>query len=252
MKIIGIVPARYQSSRFPGKPLAIINGKSMIQRVTEQCLQCTAITQVIVATDDQRIAEHVTTLGYTAILTSDQHPSGTDRCYEAALKMNAAPQDIIINIQGDEPFISPAQISLLSDCFKDTAVNIATLVKKIDTPETLNNPNVPKVVLNTKGDALYFSRSPIPFLRNAPTSNWLTEQTYYKHIGIYGYRMQTLSEIVRLSPSSLEKAEALEQLRWLENGYTIKTVLTTIETIAVDTPDDLQKAILFGQTSGIQ
>lgn len=241
MKILGIIPARYESSRFPGKPLADIAGKSMIQRVYEQCQKSASLNKTVVATDDLRILDHVKDFGGEVIMTSPIHPSGTDRCEEVAKHF---PQfDICINIQGDEPLIDPAQIDLLSDCFHQSEVKIATLVKRISTTEELFNLNTPKVVLSKEMQALYFSRTAIPFFRNKEHSEWLNEHTYFKHIGIYAYRRETLSEITRLPVSSLEKAEALEQLRWIENGYAIHAAITEKESYAVDTPADLEKLL---------
>lgn len=243
MKILGIIPARYTSSRFPGKPLVDIAGKSMIQRVYQQCQKSSLLNKIIVATDDQRILDHVNGFGGEAVLTSDNHPSGTDRCNEVAKKNPE--YDICINIQGDEPMIDPIQIDLLCECFERQQVNIATLVKEIGTNEELFNGNNPKVVLNKRQEAIYFSRTAIPFLRNTECGNWLKEHTYFKHIGIYAYRCQTLSEITKLPVSLLEKAESLEQLRWIENGYTIHTVITDKESQAIDTPEDLEKLLIF-------
>ena len=241
MKILGIIPARFASSRFPGKPLADIAGKSMIQRVYEQCLKSSNLDKVIIATDDQRILEHVTNFGGDAVMTSENHPSGTDRCHEAA---SLFPDfDVCINIQGDEPMIDPFQIDLLCACFKNEETGLATLVKKITTSEELFNPNTPKVIFNQDMEAIYFSRNTIPFLRNSSQDNWVNKHTYYKHIGIYGYRSVILSEITKLEMSDLEKAEALEQLRWVENGYKIKVAITDKESQAIDTPEDLRKLL---------
>lgn len=241
MKILGIIPARYKSSRFPGKPLIDIAGKSMIQRVYEQCLKSSSLEKVIVATDDERILEHVKSFGGAAFITSENHSSGTDRCNEVA---RLFPEfDICINIQGDEPMIDPRQIDLLCACFNDQGTGLATLVKKITTAEELFNPNTPKVIFNRDMEAIYFSRNTIPFLRNSNQDDWLDHHTYYKHIGIYGYRSVILSEITKLEMSVLEKAEALEQLRWVENGYKIKVAITDKESGAIDTPEDLQKLL---------
>jgi len=239
MNILGIIPARYASTRFPGKPLVDIAGKSMIQRVYEQSKKCVHLAEVILATDDERIYKHVHDFGGSAIITSPNHQSGTDRCAEVALQH---PQyDVIINIQGDEPFIDPEQISKLAFCFKDAGTQIATLVKKIGANEELFNINSPKVVINKLSEAVYFSRSPLPHIRGQEPENWLNHFTYFKHIGIYGYRADVLQQITKLPVSSLEKAESLEQLRWIENGYRIKVAETELETFAVDTPDDLEK-----------
>lgn len=241
MNIIGIIPARYASSRFPGKPLADIAGKSMIQRVYERCLLSNSLSYAVVATDDDRIAEHVKSFGGNVILTSSNHNSGTDRCAEAA---NYFPEaDIIINIQGDEPFIQPEQIDLLAGCFKSEGTEIATLVKKIDSYKELVNPNTPKVVIDKTGKALYFSRNTIPFQRDIPEDEWLGNQDYFKHIGIYGFRVKTLQQLTLLPISALEKAEALEQLRWLENGYSIQTAETSYQSYGIDSPDDIIHAL---------
>jgi 3-deoxy-manno-octulosonate cytidylyltransferase (CMP-KDO synthetase) len=239
MKILGIIPARYASTRFPGKPLVDIAGKSMIQRVYEQAKKCMRLSEVIVATDDERIYKHVHDFGGSAIITSSDHQSGTDRCAEVALKH---PQyDVIINIQGDEPFIDPEQISKLAGCFNDKDTQIATLIKKVMNADELFNTNSPKVVVNKLSEAVYFSRSPLPHVRGQEPQNWLSNFTYFKHIGIYGYRADILQAITKLPVSSLEKAESLEQLRWIENGYRIKVAETELETFAVDTPQDLEK-----------
>lgn len=241
MNIIGIIPARYASSRFPGKPLADIAGKSMIQRVYERCLLSNSLSSAVVATDDDRIAEHVKSFGGNVILTSSSHNSGTDRCAEAANHFPEA--DIIINIQGDEPFIQPEQIDLLAGCFNSEGTKIATLVKKIDSYKDLVNHNTPKVVIDRTGKALYFSRNTIPFQRDVPESEWLGNQNYFKHIGIYGFRVKTLQQLTLLPTSALEKAEALEQLRWLENGYSIQTAETSYQSYGIDSPDDIIHAL---------
>lgn len=244
MKIIGIIPARYASTRFPGKPLIDIGGKSMIQRVYEQAKKTSSLSAVVVATDDARIENHVKSFGGEVVMTSEAHQSGTDRCFEAIQKFSSN-ADIVINIQGDEPFIQPEQIDLVASCFDTQEVQIATLVKKITAEQDLFNVNIPKVVLNTKGDAIYFSRQTIPFIRSKETYEWLVSNTFYKHIGIYAYRTQILAQITRLNPSSLELAEGLEQLRWLENGYSIRTKPTDFENVAIDVPDDLKKLTNF-------
>lgn len=239
MKILGIIPARYASTRFPGKPLVDIYGKTMIQRVYEQSIKTKGLAHVVVATDDERIAEEVTNFGGQYVMTANTHQSGTDRCAEVAEKMPE--YDIIINIQGDEPYISPEQIELLSTCFSDDKTQLATLIKEITTDEELFNVNIPKVVINAQKEALYFSRQTIPYLRNTEKENWLKAHQFYKHIGIYGYRRDVLLALTKLKPSTLEITESLEQLRWLENGFTIKTKVTHLETIAIDTPEDLKK-----------
>jgi len=241
MNIIGIIPARYASSRFPGKPLADIAGKSMIQRVYERCLLSNSLSSVVVATDDDRIMAHVKSFGGNVILTSSSHTSGTDRCAEAAGHFRSA--DIVINIQGDEPFIQPEQIDLLAGCFKSEETKIATLVKKIDSYTELVNQNTPKVIIDKAGKALYFSRNTIPFQRDIPENKWLENQNYFKHIGIYGFRVKTLQQITLLPISSLERAEALEQLRWLENGYSIQTAETSYQSYGIDSPDDIIHAL---------
>jgi 3-deoxy-manno-octulosonate cytidylyltransferase (CMP-KDO synthetase) len=242
----GIIPARYASTRFPGKPLAIIKGKTMIQRVYEQA--SLTLDELYVATDDQRIHDAVLSFGGRAIMTSSEHQSGTDRCAEAAATiglMKDTEADVIINIQGDEPFIRPEQIELLISCFADKSVEIATLVRKADPGEDITNINHPKVVLDFLGNAIYFSRSVIPYIRDAEMSEWTRMHTYYKHIGLYAYKTGTLSRITLLSRSSLEKAESLEQNRWLENGYKIRTAVTRWESVCIDTPGDLEKAKIF-------
>lgn len=244
MKFIGIIPARYASTRFPGKPLADMHGKTMIQRVYEQVVQ--TVDALYVATDDIRIEAAVKAFGGHVILTSEQHQSGTDRCYEAYRKTGSN-YEIVINIQGDEPFIQPEQINLLKACFTQPDVQIATLVKPFDADgdfeTTLFNPNSPKVVLNKKNEAIYFSRSIIPYVRNEQHTQWLHKHVFYKHIGLYAYKACILKEIVALPPSSLEMAESLEQLRWIENGYKIKVGITHHETIGIDTPEDMERAL---------
>lgn len=243
MKFIAIIPARYASSRFPGKPLADMNGKPMIQRVYEQVKQ--SISEVYVATDDERILQAVKEFGGNAVMTSIDHRSGTDRCNEAYSKIGQS-FDVVLNIQGDEPFITPDQIDLLKACFTDDSVEIATLVKPFENHvelAELQNPSSPKVVLSKKSEAIYFSRSIIPFLRDAEKSQWPSQHVFYKHIGIYGYRADVLQQITRLPPGVLEQAESLEQLRWIENGYKVKVGVTTHETMGIDTPEDLQNAI---------
>ncbi len=243
MQFIGIIPARYASTRFPGKPLVEIQGKSMIQRVYEQARKASCLSHVLVATDDQRIHDHVHAFG-NVVYTNPHHPSGTDRCFEAASllgeKWNIAPSDVIVNIQGDEPFIHPEQIQAVCDCFNNPAVNIATLVKKIDARADIFNENVVKVTRASNGKALYFSRLPIPFLRNVAQEEWLSRGTWYRHIGLYAYTFSCMNDLSLLKPSALEKAESLEQLRWLENGFDIFTHETQHHSQAVDTPEDLK------------
>ncbi|MBE9582901.1 3-deoxy-manno-octulosonate cytidylyltransferase [Mucilaginibacter sp. JRF] len=236
--VLGIIPARYASSRFPGKPLVDIAGKSMIQRVYEQASKCADLAAIMVATDDERIFDHVTNFGGLAVMTGSDHQSGTDRCAEVALQH---PQyQVIINIQGDEPYIDPEQISKLANCFDNAQTEIATLVKRIKNEQELLNTNSPKVVINKLSEAIYFSRSPLPHLRGEEPENWLEFHTYFKHIGIYGYRADVLQQITKLPVSSLETAEKLEQLRWIENGYRIQVAETELETHAIDTPEDLK------------
>ena len=239
MNIIGIVPARFGSTRFPGKPLADINGKSMIQRVYEQCIQATRLSRLVIATDDERIFNHVNDFGGNAVITSPQHQSGTDRCAEIMEKIGVEKWDVVINIQGDEPYIHPEQIDLLCSTFDSEETKVATLVKKITSIDELFNHNNVKVILNKQKEAIYFSRTPIPYNRNFPEQEWLKYSTYYKHIGIYGYRTLTLLELSKLAKTNLEVTESLEQLRWIENGYSIRAEITSLESIAIDTPDDL-------------
>ncbi len=241
MKVIyGIIPARHASTRFPGKPLADIGGKTMIELVYRQARKTKALSGVIVATDHPAIEAEVIRFGGRVCMTSPDHPSGTDRCAEVVSKLGLS-CDAIVNIQGDEPFIDPLQIQLVCDCFNDNRTELATLVKKISSRETLFNPNSPKVAVDRDGFAIYFSRHPIPYLRNISEDEWLDRHTYFQHIGIYGYKRDVLAKITKLPPSSLEKAEALEQLRWLENGFRIKTAETTADSIAIDTPEDLER-----------
>lgn len=242
----GIIPARFASTRFPGKPLVLIGGKPMIQRVYEQASKSLGI--VYVATDDEKIYDAVTGFGGKALMTSPDHQSGTDRCAEAVNKITAGQGtsiDVVINIQGDEPFIRPEQIDLLMSCFSDSSVEIATLVRKTEAGEDIFNPNQPKVILDAAGNALYFSRAAIPFIRGAEMTEWSKKHTYYKHLGLYAYKTDVLNNITLLPRSPLEITESLEQNRWLENGYKIRTALTTWESIGIDTPEDLEKAKLF-------
>ena len=249
MKFIGIIPARYASTRFPAKPLAVLGGKPVIQRVYEQV--SSILDDVYVATDDDRIEKAVQDFGGKVIMTSPDHQSGTDRCFEAYQKVGIE-FDVIINIQGDEPFIQKSQIEALKSCFlEDSKTDIATLVKPFSeqqhTLEDLENPNTPKVVVGLDNSALYFSRSVIPYLRNIPKEEWLSQHTFYKHIGLYAYRAQVLEEVTDLAQTPLELSESLEQLRWLEHGYHIKVAETHIETIGIDTPHDLERAEAFLQ-----
>lgn len=245
MKFIGIIPARYASTRFPAKPLAILGGKPVIQRVYEQVYG--VLDEAYVATDDERIESVVKAFGGKVVMTSVNHKSGTDRCFEAYTKVGSG-YDVIVNIQGDEPFIQRSQLEAVKACFNDEATQIATLVKPFIPEngfEALENVNSPKVVVDKRMNALYFSRSIIPFMRNKDKKEWLSGHTYYKHIGLYAYRASVLKEITALPQSSLELAESLEQLRWLENGYRIKVGVTDVETIGIDTPADLERAEEF-------
>ncbi len=245
MKFIGIIPARYASTRFPAKPLAMLGGKTVIQRVYEQVTG--VLDDAYVATDDERIESAVKAFGGKVVMTSVNHKSGTDRCYEAYTKVGQG-FDVVVNVQGDEPFIQPSQLEAIKTCFDDPTTQIATLVKPFtpaDGFSALENVNSPKVVVSKNWNAMYFSRSIIPFQRNKDKAEWLAGHTYYKHIGLYAYRASVLKEITALPQSSLELAESLEQLRWLENGYTIKVGLSEIETIGIDTPQDLARAEQF-------
>jgi 3-deoxy-manno-octulosonate cytidylyltransferase (CMP-KDO synthetase) len=261
LKVLGIIPARYSSTRFPGKPLVDIKGKSMIQRVYEQAKKAKSLAHVVVATDDERIFEHVKNFGGEVMMTAAEHQSGTDRCAEVAALLNmdvliashthtrqfafdaqrTLPFDAVVNIQGDEPFIDPMQIEKVIEILRGGIFPIATLAKAIDNQEDILNPNVVKAVFAVNGRALYFSRSQIPNLRNVSQTDWAKQGEIYKHIGLYAYKMQTLQEIARLAPSHLEQLESLEQLRWLENGYSIGVGKTDLETIGIDTPEDLKK-----------
>lgn len=240
MKILAVIPSRFASTRFPGKPLIDIKGKTMIQRVFEQAKQCKSFADVIVATDDERIYNHVIEFGGKAMMTSEKHPSGTDRCAEVLGKIDQK-YDAVVNVQGDEPFIQPEQLEQLIECFKNPKTQIATLVKKIDSTDDLLNINLPKVIFNKEMKALYFSRLPIPGQKSVDTEEWVKNHQYYRHIGLYGYRAETLKEITLLPPSPLENIESLEQLRWLEAGYTITVSVTEFESIGIDTPNDLNK-----------
>lgn len=245
MKYIGIIPARYASTRFPAKPLALLGGLPVIQHVYQQVAG--VLDYAVVATDDERIETAVKAFGGKVIMTGTHHKSGTDRCYEAYMKLNET-YDVIVNIQGDEPFIQPEQLMTVKACFDDPETQIATLVKPFDVEdgwESLHNPNSPKVVLDNRMRALYFSRSVIPYVRGSEQEEWLRQHTYYKHIGLYAYRAEVLKEITALPQSSLELAESLEQLRWLQNGYTIKAGISHVETIGIDTPEDLKRAEEF-------
>jgi 3-deoxy-manno-octulosonate cytidylyltransferase (CMP-KDO synthetase) len=241
MRILGVIPARYASTRFPAKPLVDIAGKSMIQRVYEQVKKASGISAVVVATDNTIIFDHVKNFGGDVCMTKESHVSGTDRCFEA-LSIQKDIYDYVINIQGDEPFIQPSQIELLASRLNGKT-EIATLIKAIDNATQLFNPNLVKVVISKLNEALYFSRATIPHLRNIPEAEWLTKHTFYKHIGMYAYRADILQQLTILPVSSLEKAESLEQLRWLENGFKIMVAETTEETVGIDTPEDLKHAL---------
>ena len=244
MRIIGIIPSRYGSTRFPGKPLVDIAGKSMIQRVYDQAAKAKLLDDVVVATDDERIYDHVTAFGGKVAMTSVDHLNGTSRCLEV---VNAFPESKgnpvkgVVNIQGDEPFLDPEQIDQVAELLTLPETQLATLIKKIENPEELFNPNVVKVVFTNEQWASYFSRQAIPFIRDQVADDWMKAHDFYKHIGIYGYRSEVLRQIVDLPVSTLEKAESLEQLRWLEHGFRIRVGVTTKQAIAIDTPEDLSK-----------
>ena len=242
MKFIAIIPARYASTRFPGKPLAMLGGKTVIQRVYEQAIA--VLGEAYVATDDERIYKAVEAFGGKVVMTRTDHKSGTDRIQEAATKINTD-ADVIINVQGDEPFIQASQIETLMHLFDDPTTQIGTLGKHFETMEAVENPNSPKIVTDNRGFALYFSRSVIPYIRGKERNEWFGEYPFLKHLGIYAYRREVLAEVTKLPQSSLEKAESLEQLRWLQNGYRIRVGLTNIDTVGIDTPEDLQRAEEF-------
>ena len=245
LKFLAVIPARYASTRFPGKPLARLGGEPVIRHVWKQVTQVFA--DAAVATDDPRIYDAVEAFGGRAVMTSPDHRSGTDRCREAVDKLGGDP-DVIVNVQGDEPFIAPSQLQAIARCFDDPSTDIATLVKpftEADGLDALENPNSPKGVLGSAGQALYFSRSVIPYLRGVPREEWLARHTFYKHIGMYAFRRETLYKVTALPQSALERAESLEQLRWLENGFRIRAGISDVETIGIDTPEDLAKAEEF-------
>lgn len=251
MKFIGIIPARYASTRFPGKPLADICGKSMIERVYIQASK--ELDIVAIATDDDRIADAVKAFGGNVVMTSSEHRSGTDRCFEAYqnLRSNA---DVVINIQGDEPFIDPSQIAAVKQCFDAPDTQIATLVRRFDPSrgfEALFDNNTPKVVMDNDMNAIYFSRSIIPYVRNYDWKEWVDKAEFFTHVGMYAYRAEVLGEITKLPQSSLEIAESLEQLRWVQNGYKIKVGITDCPTIGIDTPADLEEARRLCETLSI-
>jgi 3-deoxy-manno-octulosonate cytidylyltransferase (CMP-KDO synthetase) len=242
MTFMAIIPARYASTRFPGKPLAVLGGKTVIQRVYEQVNSI--LDEVYVATDDKRIYDCVTGFGGRAVMTREDHKSGTDRIEEAVEKIQSS-ADVIINVQGDEPFIQPSQIKTLMELFDTPDTQIGTLGKPFESIEAIENPNSPKIVTDNRGFALYFSRSIIPYIRGKERSEWFGEYPFLKHLGIYAYRREVLKEVTLLPQSSLEKAESLEQLRWLQNGYRIRVGLTDVETVGIDTPEDLKRAEEF-------
>lgn len=242
MKSLILIPARYASTRFPGKPLAIIGGKPMIQHVVEKAAAVS--DDVFVATDDIRIQERVVSFGGKTVMTSSAHRSGTDRCFEAYQKVvdGGADYDVIVNIQGDEPFIEPQQIALLLSCFKNPEVQIATLAKQMENNDDVFDPNKVKVVFSSRNEALYFSRSPIPFCRGVEKENWCETTAFYKHIGMYAYRPEVLAQITSIPQGAFEQAESLEQLRWLQAGFKIAVQVTDHESIGIDTPADLERA----------
>lgn len=247
MRILGVIPSRFASTRFPGKPLALVCGVSMIERVYRRAEKAARLSGLVVATDDVRIADAVKAFRGQVVMTDPGHPSGTDRCAEV-LGQFAGQYDAVINIQGDEPFIQPGQIDLLADAFKSEEVQIATLVKPLLSWEEAQLPQVVKVVLAANGDALYFSRQPVPFVKDAAVQEWPQRTAMFKHIGIYAYRADVLPQLTQLPQGKLEKAESLEQLRWLEQGYRIRTQISHLETIAIDTPEDLVKAEAYFQS----
>ncbi|XOV91124.1 MAG: 3-deoxy-manno-octulosonate cytidylyltransferase [Bacteroidota bacterium] len=240
MKILGIIPSRYASTRFPGKPLIDVAGKTMIRRVYEQSMQSKGLNEVVVATDDQRIADEVLSFGGKVEMTSEKHRNGTERCAEV---LERYPEyDYVVNIQGDEPFIKPQQLDGLCDLL-DGHVQLGSMVKKLDDPALLDNPSIMKVILNRFHEAIYFSRTAVPYVRDYPKEEWLKHHTFYKHICIYAYRSDILFEITNLPPGELEMSESLEQLRWIENGYKIKIGITEFESHSVDTPQDLERIL---------
>jgi 3-deoxy-manno-octulosonate cytidylyltransferase (CMP-KDO synthetase) len=240
--IVGIIPARYASTRYPGKPLIDIQGKSMIQRVYEQASKSKSLDKVVVATDDERIREHVAAFGGEVVMTAEDHPSGTDRCKEALAKIEGAFQ-YVINIQGDEPFIDPSQIDTLAGVLVDGTTELATLIIPVKDHELLFDRGEVKVVLNSNMEALYFSRMVIPYIKGVAEKDWHTRHKYYRHVGMYAYRTDILEKVSKLSVSSLEQAESLEQLRWLEHGFKIKCALTDFESHCIDTPEDVEKVL---------
>ena len=250
MKVVGIIPSRYASTRFPSKPLQMIKGKTMIQRVWEQAWK-SKLDAVVVATDDMRIADEVLKFGGQYVLTDPNHRSGTDRCQEA-LYILEDQYDAVVNIQGDEPFIDPAQINQVIELIGRDDTQLASLAKRIEEEDELFSPNVVKVVMDKQGNALYFSRNPIPFMRNLDHDKWLQKGEFYKHIGLYAYKTETLCQIAGMQSTALEMAESLEQLRWLENGLKIRMGITQLESISIDTQEDLEKALQFAQNQLIE
>ncbi len=243
MSIVGIIPSRYASTRFPGKPLVDINGKTMLQRVVEQAQQADLLSDLYVATDDERIFKHAEDIGVKVLFTKENHPSGTDRCAEAIQKLNK-PFDYVLNIQGDEPFLNPEQINELCQV-ANGHTEIATQMVLCNSQELLFDNGEVKIVLNKDNEALYFSRLPLPFIKGVEEKYWHSTYSYFRHVGMYMYRADVLQKISQLSVSPLEKAESLEQLRWLENGYKIKCVATKYESHCIDTPEDLERVLKF-------
>lgn len=241
MRILGIIPSRYASTRLPAKPLVDIGGKTMIRRVYEQASKASLLAHVVVATDHIEIEREITSIGGSALLTSPDHPSGTDRCAALVATMSES-FDYVINIQGDEPFIHPEEIDTLARLLMAEQPDIGTLIKKIEDPRVLWDPSKVKVVVSTQGQGLFFSRQAIPFLRDVPKEDWLKHHTFYRHLGMYGYRTDLLPKLAELPASSLEQAESLEQLRWLENGYQIKVAESPHDSFSIDTPEDLVRA----------
>ena len=250
MKVVGIIPSRYASTRFPSKPLQMIKGKTMIQRVWEQAWK-SKLDAVVVATDDMRIADEVLKFGGQYVLTDPNHRSGTDRCQEA-LYILEDQYDAVVNIQGDEPFIDPAQINQVIELIGRDDTQLASLAKRVEDEDELFSPNVVKVVMDKQGNALYFSRNPIPFMRNLDHDKWLQKGEFYKHIGLYAYKTETLCQIAGMQSTALEMAESLEQLRWLENGLKIRMGITQLESISIDTQEDLEKALQFAHNQLIE
>lgn len=245
MKFIGIIPARYASTRFPGKPLALLGGKPVIQHVYEKV--AAVLEAAYVATDDERIYDVVKSFGGQVVMTRTDHKSGTDRIEEAIEKIGGE-WDVVVNVQGDEPFVAKSQLDTICHCFDDPTTQIATLGKPFEGMEAVQNPNSPKIVVDNMGFAMYFSRSVIPYVRGKEKSSWLTHYPFLKHLGIYAYRKDVLRQVTQLPQSSLEIAESLEQLRWLQNGFKIKVGTTDVETVGIDTPQDLERAEEFLKT----